>query len=165
MRILNASAGQWIGLSLTIALSLGFWNSSSADLVHFANGNNLRGKLDRMTGDIIEFRRSKHFFGNMDYFKRIQLTDRHDVIETRSGQKYFGEVIYMDDLTLEIQTAAGNVRLNRMALTNVVLGSPLQAPHTPGMNQVSLLQQQFTPPEPPNAPITGKSTILPSSDD
>ncbi len=159
MRILKTSA-----LSLLLTLGIGFGSASSADLVHFANGNNVRGKLERMTGDIIEFRRSKHFFGSMDFFKRIQLTDRHDVVETHNGQKYFGEIIYMDDLTLEIQTASGNVSLSRLALTNVVLGSPLYTPNTPPMSQVSV-QPQVAAPEPPNMNNAEQPATISPTDD
>jgi hypothetical protein len=149
MQAFKFPLGQSVGLALMTALSMGFWAASLADMVHFANGNNVRGKLDRMTGDIIEFRRStKHLFGNLDYCKRIQLTDRHDVVETRSGQKFFGEIIYVDGFMLEIQTASGAVRINRLTISNVVLGSPLQPPKGPAMNQVSP-QQGALPPEPP----------------
>lgn len=152
MKLFKSRLGQLFGLGLGLAVCSGFYGGfyslSLADVVHFANGNSVRGKLDRVTGDIIEFRRSKHFYGNLDYFKRIQVTDRHDVVETHDGQKYFGEIIYLDDFLLEIQTASGAVRINRMNLTSVVLGSPVQTPNVPAMNQLPT-QQAGLPPEPP----------------
>jgi hypothetical protein len=127
---------QSLGFGLGLALCLGSLAPALADIVHFANGNNLLGKLDRVTGDIIEFKHSLHFFGSMDYFKRIQLTDRHDVVETRHGKKYYGEIIYLDGLTLEIQTTSGTLRLNRMELAGVVMGSPSDKPTVPDMRPV-----------------------------
>jgi hypothetical protein len=137
-----------LALGLFFALGSGFWIAGFADVVHFANGNTVQGKLDRLTGDIIEFRRNSRFMGNLDYFKRIQLTDRHDVVETRDRKKYFGEIIYLDNFILEIQTSVGSVRLKRMELTDVVLGSPAQTPTVPAMNQVPP-RQLVTAPEPP----------------
>jgi hypothetical protein len=154
MQVLKTPWGLKLGLRLILGLGLalcgGLCSASFADVVHFANGNTVQGKLDRLTGDIIEFRRSRHFFGNLDYFKRIQLTDRHDVVETRDGQKYFGEIIYLDGFILEIQTAVGSVRLRRMDLAAVVLGSPAQTPNVPMMNQVPT-GQSVTAPEPPDS--------------
>lgn len=150
MSILKSPWGRGIGFGLSLAVCMGFWATSFADIVHFANGNSVRGKLDRLTGDIIEFRHSKHLFGNLDYFKRIQLTDRHDVVETHDGQKYFGEIIYLDDFILEIQTGSGSVRINRLRLTNLVLGSPLQSPNVPPMSQIPA-HPGGMPPEPPTS--------------
>jgi hypothetical protein len=158
MSILKSPWGRGIGFGLSMAVCMGFWATSFADIVHFANGNSVRGKLDRLTGDIIEFRRSKHLFGNLDYFKRIQLTDRHDVVETHDGQKYFGEIIYLDDFMIEIQTGSGSVRINRIRLTNVVLGSPLQAPNVPSMSQVPV-RSGGMPPEPPTSSTTEEPSV------
>lgn len=155
MPVLKSLLGRGFGFGLIVALSVGFWATSLADMVHFANGNSVRGKLDRLTGDIIEFKRAKHLFGgSLDYFKRIQLTDRHDVAETRDGHKYFGEIIYLDGFVLEIQTASGAVRLNRMSLTNVVLGSPLQPPKVPAMNQLPIQQGSQSTMSAPEPPVT-----------
>lgn len=134
---------QSLGFGLGLTLCLGFLAPALADIVHFANGNNLLGKLDRVTGDIIEFKHSLHFFGSMDYFKRIQLTDRHDVVETRNGKKYYGEIIYLDGLTLEIQTSSGTLRLNRMELAGVVMGSPSDKPIAPDMRPVTPQDPDF----------------------
>ena len=137
-----------LAMGLCVVCCIGFQSLSLADIVHFANGNKVRGKLDRVTGDIIEFRRSNHFFGDLDYCKRIQLTDRHDVVETTDGKRYFGEIIYLDGFILEIQTTTGAVRLKRMELSSVVMGSPSQSPNVPKMKTVSP-QEAGLPPEPP----------------
>ena len=140
MQVFKSPLGRSVALGFSLALCMGFWSAGLADVVHFANGLSVRGKLDRVTGDIIEFRRSHHFFGNLDYFKRIQLTDRHDVVETREGNRYFGEIIYVDGLKVEVQTATGAVRINRMKITNVVLGSPLKPFEAPNMKQIPVGQ-------------------------
>lgn len=98
-----------------------------ADTAHLISGKVVTGKLDNVTGDVIEFRENNSF-GNKMGFYRIQLTNRHDIVETRGKRRYFGEVIYQDKFKLELKTANGNVRLNRLKITNVILGTPVTQP-------------------------------------
>ncbi|WP_373532614.1 hypothetical protein [Vampirovibrio sp.] len=98
-----------------------------ADLMHFENGKVVRGKLDRLTGDIIEFKEAG-LFGSKLHIARIQLSNRHDVVETLGNKRYFGEIVYLDRFKLELKTTTGMVNLNRLKLTNIVMGAPAEQP-------------------------------------
>lgn len=116
------------GLML-VGLTLGvLWSGvASADTLHFLNGKIVRGKLDRVTGDIIEFR-EKSGYGSKINIHRIELTNRRDVVETRGDKRYFGEIVYFDRFKLDIRTSTGLIKLNRLMITNVVVGTPAERP-------------------------------------
>ncbi len=97
-----------------------------ADMIHYVNGKIVKGKLDRVTGDIIEFRETNRF-GSAIQVHRIELTNRHDVVMTKKCN-YFGEIVYLDRFKLDLRTATGLVNLNRLKIKNVVLGSPNDQP-------------------------------------
>ncbi len=118
-------------LSLKLGLALLLLTScipqSWADVMHFMNGKLVQGKLDRVTGDIIEFREKSNFGSKMNVH-RIQLTNRHDVVETSRKKRYFGEIVYLDKFKLDLKTSTGLVKLNRLRIKNVVIGSPGDQP-------------------------------------
>ena len=114
-----------LGIGLGAGLLAGICVPASADVLHFYNGKTLQGKVSRVTGDIIEF---KPDWFNSQFIERITLTNRRDIVETRTGKKYFGEIIYIDKFQVELQTAAGRTKLNRLLVKSIVVGSPLQAP-------------------------------------
>lgn len=120
---------QALGLKLGLALVLltACVPQSWADVMHFMNGKLVQGKLDRVTGDLIEFR-EKSSFGSKMNVHRIQLTNRHDVVETGRKKRYFGEIVYLDKFKLDLKTATGMVKLNRLRIRNVVIGSPADQP-------------------------------------
>jgi hypothetical protein len=101
-----------------------------ADVVHFSDGQVVRGKLNRVTGDLIDFKRRGEFFllSNQEIIQRIRLTNRHDIVELRNSQKYFGEIVYVDKFKIELKTATGNLKINRLKVTNIILGSPSNTP-------------------------------------
>lgn len=113
------------GLILSVLFSCA--TPAFADTLHFVNGKIVRGKLDRVTGDIIEFRENSNYGSKMN-IHRIQLTNRHDIIETRGDKRYFGEIVYLDRFKLDLRTATGLVKLNRLKITNVVVGTPAEQP-------------------------------------
>jgi hypothetical protein len=98
-----------------------------ADVMNFQNGKIVQGKLERLTGDIIEFKETRPFGGNM-HVNRIQLTNRHDIVAVHGLKRYFGEIIYLDRFKLELKTATGLVNLSRLSLTDIIMGSPAEEP-------------------------------------
>lgn len=111
--------------SLALGLFVLLSAYSLADVVHFHNGKVLRGKLSGATGDLFEFKPS---FFRTQSFQRLELTNRHDIIEMRNMQKFFGEIIYANSSVVEIATAAGHTQLNRWLIRNIVLGAPDELP-------------------------------------
>src|SRR5438045_3759690 len=89
--------------ALAITLMQGICNSSRADMLHFYSGKVMQGKLSRVTGDLIEFIEGNGF-GDQQVVRRLTLSNRHDVVETRRNEKYFGEIIYVDKFKVDIQT-------------------------------------------------------------
>lgn len=98
-----------------------------ADVMHFENGKVVQGKLYRVTGDIIEFRENNGF-GNKMQIHRIELTNRRDIVETWGEKRFFGEIVYLDKFKLDLKTQTGMVKLNRLKITNVVVGTPAEQP-------------------------------------
>lgn len=113
--------------ALILGILLSATTPALADTMHFLNGKIVRGKLDRVTGDIIEFRESTNY-GNKVSIHRIELTNRHDIVEVRGDKRYFGEIVYFDRFKLDIRTTTGLIKLNRMKITNVVVGTPAEQP-------------------------------------
>jgi hypothetical protein len=150
---------QALGLKLGLALALltVCAPQSWADVMHFMNGKLVQGKLDRVTGDIIEFR-EKSSLGNKMNVHRIQLTNRHDVVETSRKKRYFGEIVYVDKFKLDLKTASGLVKLNRLKIRNVVIGSPADQPVS--NLEVMPLAPQNNPPEMSGTPAASYSNPL-----
>jgi hypothetical protein len=98
---------------------------SLADVVHFHDGKTLRGRLGNVTGDILEFKPS---FFRTQQFQRLTLSNRNDVIEMRNQKKLFGQIVYADDYTVEIDTSSGRTKINRFLIRNIVVGAPTQPP-------------------------------------
>jgi hypothetical protein len=101
--------------------------SCLADVLNFHNGKVVHGKLERLTGDIIEFKEAGPF-GNRMHVARLKLTNRHDIVAVHGFKRYFGEILYLDRFKLELKTATGLVSLNRLKLSNIILGSPAEQP-------------------------------------
>lgn len=101
--------------------------SGFADVAHFLSGKSVEGKLYRVTGDFIEFKEGNNY-GSKINIHRIQLTNRHDIVEVKSKKCYFGEIVYVDRFKLDLMTATGLVSINRLKISNVVIGSPAQQP-------------------------------------
>jgi hypothetical protein len=98
----------------------------------------------------------------------------------RNQKKFFGQIVYADDYTVEIETAAGRTKLNRFLIRNIVVGAPTQPPvdiptqagasnptmFAPG-NGVNLNETQTRVPlqsstfmfPPPNTPSEDKDSI------
>lgn len=95
--------------------------AQAKDTLHFYNGHVLRGDVEHVVGDLIKFQDA---LGKTAYIKRLQLTNRQDVIQTWANQKYLGEVIYMDDSKTEIRTPTGTHTVWNIWVKNMVMGSP-----------------------------------------
>ncbi|HEY9686097.1 MAG TPA: hypothetical protein V6C52_03885 [Coleofasciculaceae cyanobacterium] len=139
--------GRFFKATLGTTLCLGFLAGNlllaQADVLHFHNGKVLRGKIHRVTGDIIEFKPGRFSKQNI---QRLTLTNRRDVVELNDDRKYFGEILYMDALKVEIITSTGISTLNRLLVKNIVVGSPIQQPMTDFAE--SLMQQTATQAKP-----------------
>jgi hypothetical protein len=120
------------GLTLVVGLLASQWVALSgfADVLHMQNGKVLRGKLERVTGDILEFH-SDGLFGSTQDVPRIHLSNRHDMVETYGHHTVYGEIVYMDKFQVDIQTAGGVMRINRWKIKDIVLGTPMQQPALP----------------------------------
>ncbi len=129
MTFVSALVRPFVCLGLLALLTSTAW----ADVVHLHNGKVLRGKLSRATGDILEF---KTDWLNRQNIQRLTLTNRRDVIELNSGQKHFGEIIYVDKFQIDMKTATGLVKIPRYKIHNIVLGTPLQQPMNDFMESV-----------------------------
>jgi hypothetical protein len=113
-------------LCLGTLLGPALYNGACADIIHMYNGKVIHTKIKRVTGEIIEY--TGALTGRSDV-KRIELTSRRDVVETRNGRKYFGEIIYIDKFKVEMQTPTGRTKINRLLVINIVLGTPkIEAP-------------------------------------
>jgi hypothetical protein len=139
--------GRFFKTALATTLCLSFLAGNllpaQADVLHFHNGKVLRGKIHRVTGDIIEFKPS---YFNKQNIQRLTLTNRRDVVELLDDRKYFGEILYMDALKIEIITSTGISTLNRLLVKNIVAGSPIQQPMTDFAE--SIMQQTATQAKP-----------------
>jgi hypothetical protein len=137
-----------LGTALCLGILAGSPSPAPADVLHFHNGKVLRGKIHRVTGDIIEFRES---YFNKKNIERLTLTNRRDVVEMIDDRKFFGEILYMDALKVEIITSTGITTLNRLLVKNIVAGSPIQQPMTDFAESIG--QQTATQGKPiPNEP-------------
>jgi hypothetical protein len=131
-----------------------------ADVVHFYNGKVLRGKISRLTGDIIEFNASGLSTDN-EAFERLTLTNRHDVVDIRGGKRLFGEIIYIDKFKVELSTASGLVKISRRKVKNIVLGTPKQQPMDNFMESMRQSTPQPAEPTPGMVPVNFSSPDLP----
>lgn len=121
--------------AFALTLIQGLCAISLADVLHFHNGKLMRGKVGRVTGDLIEFTEGNSF-GSQEIIRRLHLSNRHDIVETRRNERFFGEIVYIDKFKVDIQTAAGMVKVNRLLVKNVVMGTPMEQPGTPGLNRI-----------------------------
>lgn len=161
-RLLKTALG--LGLCLGLTLSGGVSLAVGKDAVYFHNGKVMNGKVKRVTGEIIEFSAG---LDSPQTIRRLTLSNRNDIVETRDGQKYFGEIVYIDAFRIEMATSTGKVRLNRLLTRSIVLGSPLQQPMTDYADtlqrRIDTQAQPVMPPEPGFHNVNSKqSTGTPS---
>lgn len=121
--------------ALAITLTHGASNICRADVLHFHSGKVMQGKLSRVTGDLIEFAEGGGF-GNLQVVRRLTLSNRRDVVETRKNERYFGEIIYVDKFKVDMQTPTGMVKINRLLVKNVVMGTPMEQPGSPDLKRI-----------------------------
>lgn len=153
MRFSRATVALGIRLSLGVILLTAFTGNSLADVLHFHSGKILRGKVSRVTGEIIEFTEGDSF-GSKQNVKRLTLSNRCDIVETRKGEKYFGEIVYIDKFKIDMQTGTGMVKINRLRVSNVIMGTPMEQPTESTLNRIPL-QSTGTPPAAGNYPLPG----------
>ena len=110
-------------LSLTVALMVasGLLHPAFADLMNFYNGHVVKGKLTYVAGDLIYYNTG---IGKSGSTHRLNLTNREDVVETYAGHKYIGEVVFVDNMFVELATPVGEQIVKRFWVKNIVLGSP-----------------------------------------
>src|ERR1700744_4968817 len=115
-----------IGIISLLLSSLVPFNQAQADVIHLATGQTVRGKVGRVTGDIIGFQRDTghfSFFTPEESIQRLRLTNRHDVVETRNQETVYGEILYVDRFRVELRTSSGTASIPRINIKNIVLGS------------------------------------------
>lgn len=131
--------------SLLLAGLLSQMGSTWADVLHLQNGKVIRGKVERLVGELIEYQSNglgiNPAGGNQGTITRMELSNRHDVVEIRNRQKLFGQIIYIDPYKIEIQTGKGLLQVKRRRVSNIVLGTPNQQPVNDLLENTS---QQFT---------------------
>ena len=110
------------GRPLYGAIAEGYWEDvGTLEAYVRAHKDVLDGKVEFITGDLIKYRDA---YGKTAFVKRLQLTNRQDVIQTWANHKYLGEIIYMDDSRTEIRTPTGSHKLANIWIKNIVMGSP-----------------------------------------
>jgi len=124
-----------VGFSFSLALLIlaSVVSPCLADVLHFHSGKVMRGKVNRVTGDIIEFTEGD-VFGNKEHVKRLLLSNRKDMVQTRDKEKLYGEILYVDKFKIDLQTATGLKKINRLRVTNVVMGTPMEQPGASALN-------------------------------
>lgn len=130
MRFTNVSRTTGMKWALCLMAALMIPGIAFADVLHFYDGKLMRGKLKRVTGDIIEFKQDD-IFGSTENLPRLRLSNRHDIIETLTGHKYYGEIFYVDKFKIELKASTGMVHVNRLRVKNIVMGTPMQQPDLP----------------------------------
>ena len=98
--------------------------SAFADTVNMLNGTVLVGHIDKISGDLINFKTIEGF----RTFNRIQLINNRDFVEFGFFKKRIisGKVILITPLSLEIKTPEGLLKINRLLVRNVILGQPIE---------------------------------------
>jgi hypothetical protein len=135
MRITQSVLAIGLIAGLGIALLQGINTECLADALHFYSGKMMRGKLSRVTGDLIEFTEGNGF-GSKKVIHRLHLSNRHDCVETRNKLSYFGEIIYVDKFKIDMQTTTGMVKINRLTVTNVIMGTPMDQVAPSSLNRI-----------------------------
>jgi hypothetical protein len=130
MRIIEATRTTKIQWALGLFAALIIPATAFADVLHFYDGQLLRGDVKRVTGDIIEFKQ-QGMFGSRENIARLRLSNRHDIVETLTGTRHYGEIFYVDKFKIELKAASGMVHINRLKVKNIVMGTPMQQPELP----------------------------------
>src|SRR5690349_1479498 len=120
MRSIEATRSAGVKWVVSLLAALMIPGIAFADVVHFYNGKLLRGKLKRVTGDIIEFRQGD-LFGSTENIPRLKMSSRYDMVETLTGHKYYGEIFYMDKFKIDLKASSGLLQINRFRVKNIVL--------------------------------------------
>ena len=105
-----------LGLMAVIPLTV-----QARDILNFYNGHTVQGKLTYIAGDLIYYKTN---VGKSGSAKRLNLTNRQDVVRTHIGQKFIGEVVFLDSLWVEMKTPVGQQKIRRLWVDDIVLGAP-----------------------------------------
>jgi hypothetical protein len=94
---------------------------SELDTIYLANGQVIKGKVEQITGEYIEYKTTT---GATSLVQRIQLASRRDILETNKERKYLGEVKNMGTFIIEMVTAQGTKEIWRMYKKRMIMGIP-----------------------------------------
>ncbi len=97
------------------------------DRINLYNGHVIHAKINEIVGDLIVYNAS---VGDSGSVNRLEITNRQDVVRLFNGIKYLGEIIYLDNLKVEIRTPTGRKKVWRLWVKELVLGTPLNQPET-----------------------------------
>lgn len=157
-----------VGASFSLALLIlaSAVSPCLADVLHFHSGKIMRGKVNRVTGDIIEFTEGD-VFGNKEHVKRLLLSNRRDMVQTRDKEKLYGEIIYVDKFKIDLQTATGLKKINRLRVTNVVMGTPMEQPGESAWNRspIQPIMPEAMSPAPTTNPYSAPGMYPPAGSD
>lgn len=96
-------------------------NYAAADTVNMINGSVLKGKIVRITSDIVNIKTKEGF----RKFNRVQILNNRDFIETgysKNTQIIAGKVFFATKFIVELHTPEGILKLPRYRVRNIVLG-------------------------------------------
>lgn len=122
---------RWLA-SLMMGVGMTYAATGWGDMLYFQDGQSVHGRLSRVTGELIEFQaggtHGRFWEQRTKIVQRLQLSNRQDRVETRTGQTEIGEVFYVDAFNVELRTSAGNLRIPRLLVRDVALGAPKSPP-------------------------------------
>lgn len=97
---------------------------SFADTVNMYNGTVLKGKIERLTSNIINVKTSEGY----RKFSRLQVINNRDFIEVGFRKKRIiaGKIFFMTPWVVHMYTPEGILQLSRLRVRNIVLGHNLQ---------------------------------------
>jgi hypothetical protein len=129
---IRVSVGQFnrVGAALVLLIRLLTTGPVWADMLYFQDGHSVKGKVNRVTGDLIELKSpnargfSRLWEHAPQMVRRNELMNRQDKLETLDKKTYTGEVIYMDSHSLELRTSMGKINVPRYRIKQLVLGEP-----------------------------------------
>lgn len=112
-------------LGITLALITAFSTPCLADTVNLINGTTLRGKIERITGEIINIETDEGFMK----LTRIQVVNNIDFVKIGFFDKKFvtGKVFSANSSNVELKTADGLLQIPRYKVRDMIIGYS----HTP----------------------------------
>lgn len=98
--------------------------NSFADTVNMYNGTVLKGKVERLTSNIIDMNTSE---GHRK-FTRLQVVNNRDFVEVGFRKKRIiaGRIFFMTPWVVHMSTPEGILQFSRLKVRNIVLGHNLQ---------------------------------------